>query len=396
MSEDIHKVSMEQDNIMQLVELFKNDTRTDKINLAIGIYVDESGDCPILTSVKEAEKYCCDIEKSKAKFNLIGDNNYHKVVKELLFPDFSKREKEDIQVIQTVGSSGALYIAGQLINKIAPNSKIWISNPTWENHKFLLYDDLSKVCEYRYEPFNKQRLCIEKIIEDLNSARKGDFILFHVCCHNPTGMDPSMEQWKQLSRFCKEKGLIPIFDFAYQGFKENLKKDANVFNIFKKDKNNFIVCNSFSKNMGLYDERIGALTFVFDDKTQSHHWIEIAKKIIRSTYSVPPIHGSSIVNCIINDTQRFKVWERELSIMRREVENRRTEFFKALEEMGIKQNILSYENQSGMFVCLNLSLAQIENLRKNYGIYILNSGRISIASLNAKKISRLCNALCNI
>lgn len=396
MSQKAFTVSKPQNSIMQLVEQFKNDKHINKMNLTVGVYMDQYGNCPILKSVKEAEEHCLEIEKSKVTFNMIGAKSYHEAVKQLLFPNFSKAEKENIQVIQTVGSCGALYLVGQLINKIKPTASLWLSNPTWENHRPLLESHVSEICEYRYEPLDKENLCVQKIMEDLQYSKAGDFVLFHACCHNPTGMDPTINQWQELAKFCKNHELIPIFDFAYQGFKDTIQSDAEVLNIFREEVNSFIVCNSFSKNMGLYDERVGALTFVFDNQEEVDCWLQCAKSLIRSSYSTPPIHGSSVVSCIINDSERFQLWQAEVDNMRKGLIQRRTEFFQKLDDVGMKERILNYENQNGMFACLNISLEQIEYLRNSQGIYILNSGRISIASLNSQKISKFCEAICNI
>jgi aspartate/tyrosine/aromatic aminotransferase len=380
---------------MQLVEKFKNDKRADKMNLTVGVYKDESGQSPILKSVKEAEKYCLETETTKASFNLIGSQTFHEAVKRLLFPSFSESEKKKIQVIQTVGSCGALYLVGQLINKIVPSARIWISNPTWENHWSLLHSHINEIYGYRYEPLNRKCLDIEKIMEDLKSSQSGDFVLFHASCHNPTGMDPTIKQWHELANFCKSNKLIPVFDFAYQGFKDTIQNDADIFKVFRQ-MDSFIVCNSFSKNMGLYDERAGALSFMCKDIEKLSYWVKCAKKFIRGNYSTPPMHGSSIVSCIINDPERYQSWQKEVDEMRESLIQRRNELFQALERIGIKGTILNYERQNGMFVCLDLSLSQIEQLRNDYGIYLLNSGRISVASLNSKKIIKLCTALQNI
>ncbi|MGM0748664.1 MAG: aromatic amino acid transaminase [Bacillota bacterium] len=376
--------------IMQLLERYSQDERLDKMNLTAGIYTDESGISPILKSVREAEYYRVDNQISKASFNLIGAPEFHKAVQTLLFPYVQNTDKdEDVEVIQTLGASGALHLAGQLISYYSPSSKIWMSSPTWENHADLLGNHSGGFAFYRYEPESKNQLCMDTILEDLAYAKPGDFVLLHTCCHNPTGMDPTISQWKVLADFFVERELIPLFDFAYQGFANSLQRDAEPLTIFRECLDTVIVCNSFSKNMGIYDERTGALTLVFRDKDNLSSWKETAKKLIRSNYSMPPVHGSFIVSHIVNDPERFACWEKEVEYLRKDLDQRRNLFFSELSKMNVIDKVLPYLQQKGMFLYLNLSLEKIECLRDKYGIYLLDNGRMCVASLNSENTSKI-------
>ncbi|MBR9663091.1 MULTISPECIES: aromatic amino acid transaminase [Bacillus cereus group] len=386
--------SKKKNSIMQLLELYNQDTRVDKVNLTAGIYTDESGNCPILESVREAEYYRIKNQINKASFNLTGATEFHKAVRTILFPTIEDSiENDKIQVIQTLGASGALHLAGQLINQYNPSARIWLSSPTWENHLALLSSHSGGFGSYRYQPANQEQLCIDTIIEDLQFASPGDFVLFHVCCHNPTGIDPNLSQWEILADFCAERKLIPLFDFAYQGFAHSLQQDAKPFTIFKERLDMFLICNSFSKNMGIYDERTGALTLVFKDTEKLKRWYKTVKELIRGSYSMPPVHGSFIVSHIINDSSRFDHWQREVEGMCKDLQQRRNSFFSELSNVGIIDEIMPYRKQNGMFLYLNLSEEKIESLRNKHGIYLLDSGRMCLASLSTANMSKVAEVI---
>ncbi|GEO28049.1 aminotransferase [Alicyclobacillus acidoterrestris] len=379
---------------MQLLECYKQDPRTDKLNLTVGVYTNESGCCPILDSVRESEYFRVKNQTSKASFNVPGSTEYQQAVRTMLFPtQKSSSEDSNVQVVQTLGASGALHLAGRLINYYSPNAQIWLSLPTWENHPAVLNSHMGGFGYYRYQPANQEQLCIETILEDLKSAKPGDFVLLHACCHNPTGIDPTLSQWAILADFCAERKLIPLFDFAYQGFAHSIQQDAELFVTFRERVDMFLICSSFSKNMGIYDERTGAMTLVFKDTNRLADWYKTIKILIRSSYSMPPTHGSFIVSHIINDSFRFARWQQELADMRNDLQRRRSILFSEMTKHGIIDRILTYRQQQGMFLCLNLSEQIIDTLRDEYGIYILDSGRMSIASLSTANMPRFCEVL---
>ncbi|UOF90064.1 aromatic amino acid transaminase [Fodinisporobacter ferrooxydans] len=381
-------------SIVQLLERYNQDPRVDKLNLTVGVYTDESGRCPILDSVREAEYFRVKNQASKASFNLAGTIEYQQAVRTILFPTMiNRREDSNVQVIQTLGASGALHLVGRLINHYFPTARIWLSSPTWENHPAVLNSHMGGFGYYRYQPANQEQLCMETIFEDLQSARPGDFVLLHACCHNPTGIDPTLSQWEKFADFCAERKLIPLFDFAYQGFAHSLQKDAELFIAFRERLDMFLICSSFSKNMGIYDERTGALTLIFKDTNKLEDWYKTIKILIRSSYSMPPTHGSFIVSHIINDTLRFAHWQQELAGIRNDLQRRRSILFSEMSKFGIIDKVLSYRQQQGMFLCLNLSQQEIDSLRDKQGIYILDSGRMCIASLSIANMPRFCEAL---
>ncbi|UIR30716.1 aromatic amino acid transaminase [Priestia flexa] len=389
--------SQKKTNIMQLLEQYSMDKRIEKVNLTAGIYTNEDGVSPILESVKEAEYYRTKNQVSKASFNISGAAEFHQAVRTVLFPDTKGiNEDEYTEVTQTLGASGALHLAGRLIKHYAPQAKIWLSSPTWENHPALLESHLGGFGYYGYQAANKDQLCLNTMLDDLQQANPGDFVLLHVCCHNPTGIDPTSFDWKLLADFFAKRKLIPLFDFAYQGFANSIQKDAEPLTIFKKYVDTLIICNSFSKNMGIYDERTGALTLVFKDREKLAHWKKTLRGLIRGSYSMPPVHGSFIASHIINDTGRFAHWEKEVESIRNDLDQRRSLFFSELSNNGIIDEIMPYRQQKGMFLYLNLSQEKIESLRENYGIYLLDSGRMCIASLSTADMERVAKAMMNV
>lgn len=384
-------------SIIQLLECYRRDARVDKLNLTIGIYLDETGQCPILESVRQAERHRTEHQGTKASFNIVGAPAFHQAVRTLLFPSIPTAvEDSHVRVIQTLGASGALFLAGQLIHQHFPAARIWMSAPTWENHAALLRVHEGQFGTYRYRPASQESLCLSTILADLEAAAPGDVVLFHVCCHNPTGIDPSLEQWDVLAKFCAERRLTPLFDFAYQGLADSIQRDAAPLSMFVGRLDTVLICSSFSKNLGIYDERTGALTLVCRDEQRLARWQEELKMMIRSSYSMPPLHGSYIASHIINDPERFARWQREVEGMREDLDRRRTALITEFASAGILNDVLSYRRQRGMFICLDLSAAEIGRLRTEYGVYMLDSGRISIASLDKGNMARFCDLLVRI
>lgn len=383
---------MKRKGILQLSEQFKEDPRSQKLNLAVGIYMDKTGNAPIFNVVKKVEESLISSEVTKAQFNMTGSTQYQSSVKELLFSDFDQKQKEQILCVQTLGASGALSIAGTIIAKVFPEAGLWLSNPTWENHRAIFENHISTISEYEFS-VKSGSLDIDKIVSDLSQAKTGDIVIFQGCCHNPTGIVVTTEHWNLLAKLCKEKNLLSIIDFAYQGIENGLKQDAQVLSIFNNYNLDFIVCNSFSKSMGLYDERVGSLSLVFSDPQVVSSWEASIRTVTRTTYSFPPVHGSLIATEILTNDELYTEWVNELDELRNYIDYRRDLVLNKMDELNITDKYLNYTKQKGMFMCLQLSLDHIDYLRDDYGIYIIDSGRISIASIDETKIDYLCEAL---
>ncbi|MBS9443205.1 amino acid aminotransferase [Photorhabdus heterorhabditis] len=382
------------DPILGLADSFRSDPRTNKINLGIGVYKDETGETPVLTSVKKAEQYLLENETTKNYLPISGLAEFGRVTQELLFgKDSPIVTDKRARTAQSPGGTGALRIAADFVAKQTNAKRVWISNPTWPNHKNVFSAAGLEVCEYQYYDAEKHALNFEDMLASLSEVQAGDIVLFHGCCHNPTGIDPTPAQWTQLAEISAEKGWLPIFDFAYQGFAKGLNEDAEGLRIFTRNHNELIVASSYSKNFGLYNERVGACTIVAKDSDTAEKAFSQAKAIIRSNYSNPPAHGASIVATILSNEELKAVWEQELTTMRERIQRMRQLFVNTLQEKGANQDFSFIINQNGMFSFSGLTKEQVERLREEFGIYAVSSGRINVAGLTLENMAPLCEAI---
>lgn len=382
------------DPILGLADTFRSDPRTNKINLGIGVYKDETGKTPVLTSVKKAEQYLLENETTKNYLPISGLVEFGNVTQELLFgKDHPVVTDKRARTAQSPGGTGALRIAADFIAKQTNAKQVWISNPTWPNHKNVFSAAGLEIREYKYYDAEKHALNFEDMLASLSDAQAGDVVLFHGCCHNPTGIDPTPAQWAKLAEMSAEKGWLPIFDFAYQGFAKGLNEDAEGLRIFAKNHNELIVASSYSKNFGLYNERVGACTIVAGDSDTAEKAFSQAKAIIRANYSNPPSHGASVVATILSNEELKTAWEQELTTMRERIQRMRQLFVNTLQEKGAKQDFSFIINQNGMFSFSGLTKEQVERLRVEFGIYAVSSGRINVAGLTLENMAPLCEAI---
>jgi aspartate/tyrosine/aromatic aminotransferase len=385
------------DPILGLTDAFKKDTNPSKVNLGVGVYKDEEGKTPILNSVKAAEKIVLDEEKTKSYLPIDGSLEYKKLVQQLIF------SKEDdiiksgrIATIQTPGGTGGLKVAADFIKKFMPNSKIWLSNPTWANHNKIFSSAGIKTENYPYYNPETKSLDFDKMYKTLSKLSDNDVVLFHACCHNPTGVDLTPEQWKKLATLAAKKKFLPFFDFAYQGFGNGLDKDAKGIRIFADKVKSFLVANSFSKNFGLYNERIGSISVVASTKNQAENILSQLKICARTNYSNPPAHGAAIVTTILSNTDLRTVWEGEVTVMRDRINSYRDIFIENLKVQGCKRDFSFIKTQRGMFSYTGLTKDEVLELREKYAIYFVDSGRISLAGLNGYNIDYVCEAFAKV
>ncbi|VFP81773.1 amino acid aminotransferase [Candidatus Erwinia haradaeae] len=385
------------DPILDLENQFQQDSRVNKINLGIGIYQDENGNTPILSSVKIAEKYILEKENNKNYLHIDGMINFGHYTQNLLFgfsnPVISDRRA---RTAQTPGGTSALRIAADFLATHTKTKRIWISNPSWPNHKKIFSSAGLIVDEYEYYDDRRHVFDFSNMKKSLCSAGYGDIVLFHGCCHNPTGIDPSQSEWQQLSEISLSRGWLPLFDCAYQGFAHGLEKDVQSIRLFASNHQELIICSSYSKNFGLYNERVGALTLVAKNHSIVNTTFSQIKAIIRAHYSNPPVHGAAIVTTILSDVHLRQQWEQELTTMRERIQKIRCLFVQFFKEKKIKNNFNLFHIQNGMFSLTGLTPKQITRLRDEFGIYIINSGRINIAGINLKNITPLCEAIITI
>lgn len=385
------------DPILGLTEAFKKDIRSEKINLGVGIYKDESGQTPILASVKEAEKRLLATEKTKSYLTIEGIAAYGTAVQKLLFGmDAEIISSNRARTAQVPGGTGALRTGAEFALKKLGMRKIWVSNPTWANHRNIFTTVGLKVASYDYYNAQTKNLDFDAMIASLQSVETGDLVLFHGCCHNPTGIDPTLEQWEVLAKLIADLGAVPFFDFAYQGFAKGIEEDAAGLRIFAKYNKELLVANSFSKNFGLYNERVGGLTLVAEDSEIAEAAFSQIKSGIRANYSNPPAHGAAIVTTILEDAALYAQWEKEVADMRCRIQEMRELFVATLKEKGVSGDYRFISRQNGMFSFSGLTVEQVNRLKDEFAVYIVGSGRISVAGMTKDNMQPLCDAIAKV
>ncbi|MCD9493936.1 amino acid aminotransferase [Photobacterium carnosum] len=382
------------DPILGLTDEFKADPRTHKINLGVGIYKNEAGNTPVLATVKKAEAILLAQETTKSYLGIPGTPEYGLAVQQLLFgADSTLIAEKRIQTAQAPGGTGALRVAAEFIKRQLGDVTVWISNPTWANHHGVFGAAGLETKTYGYYNAQVKDIDFDATIADLNQANAGDVVLFHGCCHNPTGIDPTNQQWQTLAKLCLEKDLLPMFDFAYQGFAQGVEEDAQGLRIFADQMPELLVASSFSKNFGLYNERVGAFTLVAKNTEQATISFSQVKSIARVIYSNPPAHGAAIVTQILNDTVLRAEWEQEVTEMRDRIQEMRVLFVATLKQCGVNTDFSFIERQNGMFSFSGLNKDQVKRLKDEFAIYIVGSGRISVAGMTKSNMLPLCKGI---
>lgn len=385
------------DPILGLTDAFKADPRAEKVNLGVGIYKDESGQTPILKSVKLAERKLLDTETSKSYLGIDGVQAYNSAVQTLLFgADHTVIEAGRAVTAQAPGGTGSLRVAAEFVVRNTDSRAIWVSNPTWANHNNIFESAKLTVKQYRYYDAATHGMDFDAMLADLDGAVAGDLVLLHGCCHNPTGIDLNLAQWEVIAQLCLEKELVPLFDFAYQGFGAGVEEDAQGLRVVANVVPELIIANSFSKNFGLYNERIGAVTVVAKCRETAEIAFSQVKSTIRGNYSNPPAHGALIVATILADGTLRTLWESELQQMRERIAQMRVLFVEMLKAEGVEQDFSFISTQNGMFSFSGLNKAQVGRLRDEFGIYIVGSGRISVAGMTKDNMPIICKAIAKV
>lgn len=381
------------DAIFGLNEKFRSDPNENKINLSVGVYKDENGNTPLMKAVAEAEDIIAAANSSKSYLPIDGMPAYNQHVGNVLLGPVADSLKW--KSTQTPGGTGALRVTGELLKTAIGIDTIWMSNPTWANHPKIFGNAGINVYQHDYLGEDGVSLNFEAMMKSIaDQTKTGQAILLHGACHNPTGVDPTKEQWAELLGLVSEKGLLPIFDFAYQGFGDGLDEDAGPIRDFLADgKHEAIICNSFSKNFGLYGERVGGLTIVATSDDALVAMQSQVKTTIRRMYSNPPTHGAAIVNTVLSDATLRKSWETELDTMRNRIKTLRTAFVDTMKEVAPDRDFEFMNNQRGMFSYSGLKGQYAELLMKKHSVYILGSGRINVAGINDSNRKPLCEAI---
>ncbi len=382
------------DPILGLTEAFKKDTHADKINLGVGVYQDAAGITPILDCVRQAEQRLLSEETTKSYLEIDGIPKYGRQVRELLWGDSHEIVTGKRAVTaQTPGGTGALRVAADFIHSELPKARIWCSQPTWANHGNVFAAAGVATESYPYFDAPSNGLDLDSMLEALRNIPAGEVVLLHACCHNPTGIDPTPEQWKAIAKVIAQCELLPLVDFAYQGFGDGLNEDRQGLLTLCEHCKDLLICTSFSKNFGLYRERVGALTAVAFDPDAAGSVLSQIKRCVRANYSNPPAHGAAIVSTILADASLRQTWKSELSEMRERVNGMRTLFVQTMQSLNVDHDFTFIEKQRGMFSFSGLSRLQVDELRNRHSIYVVGSGRVNVAGMTESNMPQLCEAI---
>jgi len=382
------------DPILGLNDAFNKDTNPQKINLGVGVYKNEDGIVPKLECIKRAEKLLVEHGSPSAYLPISGFETFNKLSVELLFgKDSTVIKQGHVAAVQTPGGTGGLRVAGDFIRHFNPNATVWVSDPTWANHNGVFGACGLLVDMYPYYDKSTATFSFEAMKAKLQEVKKGDVVVLHACCHNPSGMDPEVEQWKELAEIAKERGFITLFDCAYQGFGKGLEEDVQSIRIFAEAGLEMIVCASYSKNFGLYSQRIGSLSVVAHTADAAQTAISHVKSAVRANYSNPPAFGAYLVATILGDAELRGLWEKEVAVMRDRINGLRQKIADKMAERTDKRDFSMITRQQGMFSFSGLSKEEVDRLREEFAIYIVGSGRISIAGLNEGNLDYVCDAI---
>jgi aspartate/tyrosine/aromatic aminotransferase len=385
------------DPIFHLKEAFDRDPNPLKINLSVGVYKNADGRTPILNAVKRAEERILTAEATKSYLGIPGSPAYADAVQALLFgPEHEVTDSGRAATAHTPGGTGALRVAGDLLRRVAPQVRVWVSEPTWPNHPNVFGAAGLAVETYPYFDPATNSLALDRMLDALAEIPSGDVVLLHGCCHNPTGVDPTSDQWAQIADVLAERSLLPLVDFAYQGFADGIREDAAGIMALARPGRELLIASSFSKNFGLYNERVGALTVVAPSQDAAEATFSHVKRCIRANYSNPPAHGSAIITTVLGDAALHAEWEAEVGAMRDRINGMRRLFVERLAGKGVARDFSFIERQRGMFSMTGLTTDQVDRLREEHSIYMIRSGRINVAGMTEGNMDRLCQAVAGV
>ena len=385
------------DPILGLTEEFKSDENPVKVNLSVGVYQDDNGKTPTFESVTLAEKKLIDINSSKTYKPIDGDSTFLEesiklVLGENLYSEFNSKTFG----FNTPGGTGALKLASDFLYNFSSKSNVWLSNPTWPNHGPVFNSSGFNTKSYDYFDNNNNNVDFENMIKSIKLIPEKDIIVLHGCCHNPTGADLDLDQWIEVARLIREKNLIAVCDFAYQGLGEGIEKDAEGVRVLVKELDNLIICSSYSKNFGLYSERVGCLIY---HTKNINNYLSVQsnfKKVARTIYSNPPAHGSEIVKTILIDDALRKIWLKNLNEAKDRIINMRKSLVDNLINENCDRDFSFIVNQKGMFSFTGLSEAEVLELKEKYSIYIVKSGRINVAGITSNNVEYIAKAITEV
>ena len=380
------------DAILRLISEYQNDSRPQKIDLGVGVYRNEKGETPILTSVKRAEKMLLAEQESKTYLGSGGDPVFNDLIQGLIF-GADNAQHERIVTLHTPGGSAALCVAAGLIMRARKDTTLWVPDPTWANHVPLLGGAGVSLKTYSYYDPHSKSVRFNELLETLSSVPAGDMVLLHGCCHNPTGMDLSRDQWQQVATLITDRKLVPFVDMAYQGFAEGLEEDAWPVRLLFRKVPEMIVAASCSKNFALYRDRIGSLSIVGTDRAARDILRSQAHNIVRTMYSMPPDHGAAVVRRILANKDLNAEWIAEVNAMRGRLKAMRSKLVDALKTTAPGHDFSHVTRANGLFSFLGVNEAQVDKLKSEYGVYMVGSSRINVAGITSKNVGYLAESV---
>lgn len=385
------------DPIFALVDAFNADPRPQKVNLSIGIYFDEQGRLPVLDSVKAAEAQILAADGPKPYLAMEGSADARREVQKLLLgADHPAIAAGRVATLQTVGSSGGLKVGADFIKSWLPEAQVWVSDPTWDNHRSMFEGSGFKVNTYPYYDAKTGGVRFDAMLDTLRGLPPRSVVLLHACCHNPTGVDLTAAQWDALIPVLRERELLPYLDLAYQGFGDGIAEDAYAVRAMADAGITYFIANSFSKSMSVYGERCGALSAVCADKAEADLVMGQLRFTVRRIYSSPPMHSAQIVARVLGDATLRAQWEGELAAMRERIARMRRALHRRLVARVPGRDFGYFLTQRGMFSYTGLTAAQVDRLREEHAVYLIRSGRICVAGLNESNVERTAEAMATV
>lgn len=385
------------DPILGLNEAFNADTRPNKVNLGVGVYYNEEGRIPLLRAVAEAEQARIAAHAPRGYLPIEGIAAYDNAVQKLLFGNDAALIAEGrVVTTQALGGTGALKVGADFLKRLLPDAVVAISNPSWENHRALFESAGFPVQNYRYYDATSHGIDRAGLLQDLNELPARSIVVLHACCHNPTGVDLNLNDWKQILEVLRAQDHVPFIDIAYQGFGDSIEEDAAAVRLFAESGMTFFVSSSFSKSFSLYGERVGALSMVTQSRDESARVLSQVKRVIRTNYSNPPTHGATVVASVLNSPELRAMWEAELGEMRSRIREMRLGMVERLAAKGAKVDFSFVAAQRGMFSYSGLTAEQVERLRVEFGVYAISTGRICAAALNRNNLGTVTDAIVQV
>ena len=380
------------DAILKLIAEHKSDTRPDKVDLGVGVYRDEGGATPIPRAVKKAEQYLVETQATKAYLGSAGDEVFNAEMQRMTLGSVWD-DSDRITTVQTPGGSGSLRIAAGLLLRARPDARIWVSDPTWNNHVPLLGGAGLTLEKYPYYDSQTNLLRFDDMLAALAEIPSGDVVLLHGCCHNPTGLDPSPEQWDAIAAVIAERSLIPFIDIAYQGLANGIEADRYAIEVLSANAEEMLVSTSCSKNFALYRDRVGTLSLISPNAATNSIVRSQVLQIVRTMYSVPPDHGCAVVSHILRDESLRADWLAELAEMRGRLKAVRARLVEALGQRAPDKDFSHVSRANGMFCFLGVSVEQVQRLKADFGVYLVDSGRINVAGITDENVDYLAESI---